>query len=63
MLIRYAIAYNLHDGTAHRTAPRFTTAEEADRWASLVRRDPAVTSARVVPVQLQPVAPLKEQLA
>jgi hypothetical protein len=62
MLTRFRIDYDLHDGTAHRTAPRFSE-EEADRWRRLVLRDPAVRSARVVPVQLQPVAPLKEQPA
>jgi hypothetical protein len=43
----------------HATSPRFREEAEADRFARLLRNDPAVLEARVLPVVLRPILPTR----
>jgi hypothetical protein len=56
----YRVVWRDRDGILHGTAPRFLAAEKAQRFARLLRNDPAVVETRVVPVVLRPLLPLRD---
>jgi hypothetical protein len=45
------------DGSFHTSGPRFQLEEKAQRFARLLRNDPAVVETRILPVVLRPVLP------
>jgi hypothetical protein len=51
----YRVCWRDGRGLLHATAPRFLQVEKAERFARLLRRDPAVTETRIVAVVLRPI--------
>jgi hypothetical protein len=51
----FRVVWRDRAGILHATAPRFIAEEKAQRWADLLRRDPAVLETRIMPVVLQPL--------
>src|SRR5256885_464253 len=51
----YVVSWTHRDGTRHATAPNFPTEGAAEKWRAVLIRDSAVTSARIVPVFLDPL--------
>ena len=51
----YRVVWRDRRGVLHASAPRFLLEAKARRFARLLRNDPAVTEARVVPVVLRPL--------
>jgi hypothetical protein len=58
MIIKaYRVVWRDRLKVLHVTSPCFREEQEADRFARLLRSDPAVEEARVLPVVLRPVQP------
>jgi hypothetical protein len=53
----YRVVWRDRWNVLHTSSPRFREEAEADRFARLLRSDPAVEEARVLPVVLRPVLP------
>jgi hypothetical protein len=50
----YRVVWRDRQGVLHGTAPRFLVEEKAERFARLLRRDPAVVETKVLAVVLRP---------
>jgi hypothetical protein len=60
MIVRaYRVVWRDRSKVLHATSPRFREEVEADRFARLLRNDPAVLEARVLPVVLRPILPYR----
>ena len=53
----YRVVWRDRAGVLHASAPRFEVEEKAQRFARLLRRDPAVTETKIMAVVLRPILP------
>ena len=53
----YRVVWRDRNGVLHGTGPRFLVEEKAQRFARLLRRDPAVTETKIMAVVLRPILP------
>jgi hypothetical protein len=53
----YRVVWRDRRRLLHATAARFTVEEKAQRFARLLRRDPAVTETKIMAVVLRPILP------
>jgi hypothetical protein len=51
----YRVVWRDRAGLPHGTSPRFVLEAQAQAFARLLRRDPAVIETRILPIILQPL--------